>query len=272
MKDKSSEGFKDYSERIVSFKQITEGCVQLLIDTGKALHDHFLNKPSQPRILFCHDILKRIRENLFFLTQCNPPQYSNSIPLKLILRSVFSDLLSLMYLLANFNNKKIIDSYIDFFNLKAVKSKIISAEAELDYFCLCDSQKYADYCEYFRSKIKNLKDEEAIINSKVINISKDIKKTFNTISAIADSLKSDDDLRPCYALLYGPFKMLSQVEHYANENRSHSYFSFTAGFFFQKFALHYELIINKACDSLNKYVSDLKSNENTELEKPTFKN
>lgn len=243
----SPEQFQDYRNRSLSFKHLTEECLPFLTKLGKLIQNTFTDKEIPRHFVFCHDIIKRVRENLFFLTQSNPPQEHNSVPLQLILRSVFSDLIILTYVIDNLENKEIVDAFLCANDLKAVEGKRTFAGCEKEFLILCNKKEWINF---FDSKQAELSDTAEDIVAPFQSKTKLKNTTITEITQIADYFKGKSELKPLYALLFGPFKMLSQVEHYANENRSYSYFNTNTVFFFQKFALSYKIVIEWLCKEL----------------------
>lgn len=247
----SPEQFQDYRNRSISFKHLTEECIPVLTETGKLIQNTFTDKETPRSFVFCHDIIKRVRENLFFLTQSNPPQEHNSIPLQLILRSVFSDLIILTYVIDNLGNSDVVDAFLCANDLKAVEGKRTFADCEKEFLILCNKEEWTNF---FDTKQAELSDTAEDIVAPFQSKNKLKNTTITEITKIAEYFKGKSELKPLYALLFGPFKMLSQVEHYANENRSYSYFNKNTAFFFQKFALSYKLVIEWLCKELEFYL------------------
>lgn len=248
----SPEQFEDYRNHSLSFRDLTKDCLPLLTKTGQLIHDKFKDKDTPRSIVFCHDIIKRVRENLFFLTESNPPQENNSIPLQLILRSVFSDLIMLTYVVDNLGDNEAVSAFLCANDLDAVKGKRTFADCEKEFLILCGKE---DWVNFFDSKQKELSDTLNDIVASFGSKTQPKKKVGITkISQIAEYYKSKSELKPLRAILFGPFKMLSQVEHYANENRSYSYFNTNVAFFFHRFALNYKFVIEWMCKELETYL------------------
>lgn len=252
----TSKQLEDYKIRCVSFLHVTQECLPILCETGKLIQAEYKGKETPRYMVFCFDMLKRIRENLLFLTKSDPPQEHNSVPLRLILRSVFSDLISLCYAVENFNHPDILNTYLHYNDLKAVEGKRTFAECKAEFLTLCGK---ADWTGFFENKIDDfiqVKDEIIAPYGSKGNL----KKEGNAeITNIATYFRSKENLKPLYSLLFGPFKMLSQVEHYANENRSYSYFDSNTAFFFHKFSLQYQQVINSVCKDVANHIRDNKS-------------
>lgn len=137
--------FDDYKSRCLSFKDITEECLPLLTESGKLLAATFNGENNPTWVIFVHDIIKRIRENLFFITQTFPPQPTTSVPLKILLRSVFSDLISVIYLLDNLPNEGKTLLFTLSNDLDAIDGKIKFAECEKDFFIMCGETDRASF-------------------------------------------------------------------------------------------------------------------------------
>lgn len=70
---------------------------------------------------------------------------------------------------------------------------------------------------------------------------------------MAQSLRKSSNVNfsNCYCILYGPFRFLSQTEHYAPSNKHESYFNCSSDpFFFHKHALQYEYAIKTLCEHI----------------------
>lgn len=240
----------DYRERCLAFREETLACVSLLTDVGKFILDSFKNKEIPRYLVYCYDMIKRIRENLSFLTIFHPLK-DNSIPLRLILRSVFTDLISLSYVVENFDNIENVSNFMAMNDIKAIDGKKSFAECEREFITLCGKDDWNGVFDKAINDFVQVKDE---IISPYGSKSQLKSKTKTETKDIADYFKGDSKLSPLYALLYGPFKMLSQVEHYANENRSYSYFNTNLGFFFQKFSLHYKIVIQNICSQIKNHI------------------
>ena len=96
----------------------------------------------------------------------------------------------------------------------------------------------------FKKKIQQLEQSRANI-SDTLGSKKDKKDKINTVSEIADFFKRNNDLRDLYILLFGPFKLLSQVEHYAIVNRHLSYYEDNLSLFFKIYAISYKSVIDE---------------------------
>ena len=236
------EQFEDYKTRCISFRDITLECIPLLTQIGNCILNHYKGTETPRHWVFCFDMIKRIRENLSFLANSNPPQETNSIPLRLILRSIFSDLISLCYVVENLKDMNTLSSFLHFNDVTAVDGKRSFAECEKEFLELCGKKDWSGFLDSKMVDFAEVKEE--ILSPYEGSMSKLKRSTLPQTKQIADFFRGNEDLKPLYALLYGPFKMLSQVEHYANENRSYSYFDVNTAYFFQKFALHYRQVIN----------------------------
>lgn len=244
--------FQDYRNRSLSFKRLTEECIPILTETGKHIQNTFAEQKPSRAFIFCHDIIKRVRENLFFLTQSQPPQEHNSIPLQLILRSIFSDLIILSYVLDNLENMEAVYAFLCANDLKAVESKRSLADCEKEFLILCNKEEWTNFFDSKKSELTEIVEDIIAPFQTKTKLKKIVKIT--EISQIAEYFKNKSELKPLYALLFGPYKMLSQVEHYANENRSYSYFNQNTAFFFHKFALSYKSVIEYLCKELEFYL------------------
>lgn len=244
---------KDYRDYSLSFFEITKECIPLLSETGKHIQESY-NETEPPRhIVFCHDIIKRVRENLIFLT-IYPPQKDNSVPLQLILRCIFNDLIWCTYVVANLSDDKVLKPFLDYNDLLAVEGKKSFAVSEKEFFELCGHNEYVNY---FTPKIEDLnKTCEGIVAP--YGSKSNLKKivTTKTTKEIAEEFRRHGNLKEFYAVLYSPFKMLSQVEHYANENRSYSYFGVATAYFFTRFAISYKFAIEYICKGINSYIDN----------------
>lgn len=237
----SPEQFEDYKNRCLSFRETTLDCIPLLTQTGELILKQYRGETTPRHWVFCFDMIKRIRENLSFLVSSNPPQENNSIPLRLILRSVFSDLITLSYVVENINNKNALSSFLHLNDISAVDGKNTFAECEKEFLELCGKKEWSGFLDSRMVDFAQVKDEILAPYGGAMGNLK--RSTLPQTKQIAVFFRNSQNLKPLYALLYGPFKMLSQVEHYANENRSYSYFDVNTAFFFQKFALHYKQVI-----------------------------
>ncbi len=251
--DFTPEQFEDYKKRSLSFRDETLSCIPILTDIGMLIANVFQGKDTPRYIVFCHDIVKRVRENLHFLTLF-PPQKDNSVPLRLILRSVFSDLIALCYVVVNFNNSTELENFLNSNDLGAIDGKNSFAECEKEFLDLCGKKEWSGI---FDSAMVDFAQVRGNILAQYGSKGNLDKSTKSTTKSIAIYFKNDPKLSPLYSLLYGPFKMLSQVEHYANENRSYSYFDINTAFFFQKFALHYKTVIQSICNDIKLHVESL---------------
>lgn len=248
----SIEQFEDYRNHSLSFRDLTKDCLPLLTKMGQLIHDEFEDKGAPRSIVFCHDIIKRVRENLFFLTESNPPQENTAIPLQLILRSVFSDLIMLTYVVDNLEDTETVSAFLYTNDLDAIEGKRAFADCEKEFLILCGKE---DWTNFFDSKQDDLSDTIKDIVTPFGSKTQLKKKAGITkISDIAEYYKRKPELKPLRAILFGPFKMLSQVEHYANENRSYSYFNTNVAFFFHRFALNYKFVIEWMCKELETYL------------------
>lgn len=247
----SEEQFKYYRNYSLSFLETTKSCIPVLTDTGKFIQDFYKGVDVPRSIIFCHDIIKRVRENLFCLT-IYPPQEDNSVPLRLILRCVFGDLIWCTFVVANLGNDEVLKPFLDFNDLSAVVGKKSFAESEIGFFKLCGND---NYIEYFNPKIEDLSKTHDEILLPYGSKSKLRKLTKTTTADIAEYFLTNEELKDLYPVLYGPFKMLSQVEHYANENRSYSYFSESTAFFFSRFAISYKIAIDCLCSEIKSFIS-----------------
>lgn len=254
MIDFTEEQFKEYQNHSISFRNLTKECLPVINKTGQDICEIFKDTETPRYIVFCHDILKRVRDNLQFLAIQDPPQDYNAVPLQLILRGVFNDLIALTYVVANFDNKHLIDALLSNLDLDAVNGKLSLAECEKEFMILCGKPEWTSY---FDEKYEDLKDTEKEILSPHTS-KKQFHTEFNkkTTKELADYFKTRDDLKPFYPLLYGSFRMLSQVEHYANENRSFSYNKISTAFFFNKCAVSYKLVLECLCKNIESHLHD----------------
>lgn len=248
----TEEQFKLYKDYSLSFLNITKECLPILTDTGKYIQSLYLGKDIPRYIVFCHDILKRVRENLFFLT-IYPPQKDNSVPLQLILRCVFNDLIWLTYVVANLGNDEVLTPFLSYNDIVAIEGKMSFAKCEKEFMQLCGGDKWA---AYFDTKIEGLSDACNEILSKFESKTKLRNSTIYKTIDLANYFKERNDLKDFYVVLYGPFKKLSQVEHYANENRSYSYFGEATAFFFSRFAVSYKIAIECLCKEIKMYIQN----------------
>lgn len=252
----STEQLEDYRKRTLSFLQFTKECIPMLTDTGLLIQTSYKDIETPRYMVFCHDIIKRVRENLCFLINSNPPQKHNSIPLQIILRSVFNDLISLTYVVENLGQDTIITSFLSTNDMKAVEGKQEYAECEKEFLSLCEKSEWITFLD---DKIEDLSNTHKEIVAP-FGSKKALKRSTPTATkTIAESFNKKTSLKPFYAFLFGPFKMLSQVEHYANENRSYSYFDLKTAFFFEKFAWSYKLVIECLCKNIASYIQNLKN-------------
>ena len=249
----TSEQLNDYKERCLSFLKITRDCLPILTQTGVAINNFYKGKDAPRYMVYCHDMIKRIRENLFFLTQF-PPQEHNSIPLRLILRSIFNDLISLSYVVENIDDLDTLSHFLNLNDIKAIEGKNNFAECEKEFLELCGKKNWDGFLDSAMADFKQVKDEILSPYGSKGNLKKCTKPE---TKEIADYFKKDPKLNPLYALLFGPFKMLSQVEHYANENRSYSFFDKNTAFFFHKFAIHYQKVIPILCNTITQHIDTL---------------
>lgn len=257
------EQFEDYKTRCISFRKITLDCIPLLTQIGELILNHYKRKETPRHWVFCFDMIKRIRENLSFLANSNPPQETNSIPLCLILRSVFSDLISLSYVVENIDSNNTLNSFLHFNDVSAVDGKNTFAECEKEFLELCGKKEWSGFLDSKMVDFAQVKEEIlAPYDGSMGNLR---KSTLPQTKQIAEYFRNNQKLKPLYALLYGPFKMLSQVEHYANENRSYSYFDVNTAFFFQKFALYYQQVITCLHQNITDHFSNNKSCGNAAL-------
>lgn len=208
-------------------------------------------------MVYCHDIIKRIKENLHFLS-LYPPHKDNSIPLRLILRSVFSDLISLSFVVANLNNTEVISKFLNCNDYKAVSGKQTFAECEKEFLELCAKSDWSGFLEKAIIDFSNVKIDILEPFGSTGNLRNSTVGDISQVSNLAGYFKKHKELAPLYTLLFGPFKMLSQVEHYANENRSYSYFDKSTAFFFQKFAVHYQYVIPIVCEEISVHLKSPK--------------
>lgn len=240
----NSDTTKTYRDQILDFRKLSLECIPVLTETGKLIQSTFSGKSSPPRwAIFCHDMVKRIRENIQFLTDSKPPQNGNSNPLQLIIRSIFSDLLSLSYVVVNLNNLSEVNSFLNHNDMEAYKG--------LHNYIVCESEFISKFDDdnlktLFKKKIQQLEQSRADI-SHTLGSKKDKKDKINTVSEIADFFKRNNDLRDLYILLFGPFKLLSQVEHYAIVNRHFSYYEDNLSLFFKIYAISYKSVIDEIC-------------------------
>lgn len=238
--------------RLISFREISKRCLLRLTESGRQLQERFSDKENIPLwTIICNDVLKRIRENLFFISESNPPQTNTAIPLKLCIRSVFSDLILGLFVITHTKDNECISRLADSLNYAAFDGKIKSAECEKEFYKHTSDSKYS---EFFEPKILQLKVEIDNIRKKYATTKPNTIKSWSSISSMAKSIKdsSDVNISCCYCLLYGPFKFLSQTEHYAPINRHESYFNCSADpFFFHKHALQYEYAVKTLCEHIN---------------------
>lgn len=243
---------KESLNRLISFRDISKGCLPLLTKSMERLQERFSNEKNIPTWIFlCFDVLKRIRENIFFISESHPPQTNTTIPLKLCIRSVFSDLILGLFALSHAKDEDRISQLVDSLDYAALEGKIKSAECEIEFY------KHAPepvYSEFLASKIHLLKCSIDGIRNKYASSKPNTIKSWSSISNMAQSLKNNNDetISCCYCALYGPFKLLSQTEHYAPSNRHESYFNCsTDPFFFHKYALQYAYAIKIFCEHIN---------------------
>lgn len=238
--------------RLISFREISKGCLPILTESGRLLQERFFHEETIPSwTIVCHDVIKRIRENIFFISKSNPPQTNTAIPLKLCIRNVFSDLILGLYVISHTNDNECISRFIDSLDYAAFDGKIKSAECEMEFYRHSSDSKYS---EFFEPKILQLKVEIDNIRKKYPTTKPNTIKSWSSISGMAKTLKDSNDvtISRCYCLLYGPFKLLSQTEHYAPSNRHESYFNCsTDPFFFHKHALQYEYAVKTLCEYIN---------------------
>lgn len=251
MLDEFSSLNQESRDRLISFRDISKGCISVLTDAGHLLQDRFSQKEKTPLwAVICHDILKRIRENIFFISETNPPQTNTAIPLKLCIRSVFSDLILGLYVISQKNDEECISRLVDSLNYAALDGKIKSAECEKEFYRYASEPTYSDF---FEPKIDSLKVEIENIRNKYCQVKPNQIKSWSSINNMAQSLRQSSNVNfsNCYCILYGPFRYLSQTEHYAPSNRHESYFSCSADpFFFHKHALQYEYGIKTLCEHI----------------------
>lgn len=238
--------------RLIYFREISKGCLPILTESGQLLQKCFSDKDAIPLwAIVCHDVLKRIRENIFFISESNPPQTNTSIPLKLCIRSVFSDLILGLFVISHINDTECIAKLGDSLDYAALEGKIKAAECEMEFYTHASDSKYSGF---FTPKIDSLKAEIDQIRKKYVSTKPNEIKRWSSIYRLAKTLKESTDITisQCYCVLYGPFKLLSQTEHYAPSNRHESYFSCSSDpFFFHKHALQYEYAIKALCEHIN---------------------
>lgn len=243
-----------FKNRTLSFLQLNKECLPTLTETGSLINDTWKNTTAPLWAIFCHDILKRVRDNIFFITKSLPPQQSTAIPLQLILRGVFSDLIYLTYVVDKLGDDEAIKSFIDFNDTTAINSKKEFANCEILFYKIFEQKDLSNFFENKQNEMTSTYDEKiANYGSK----EKLKKSTFSSIKEIADYFRNNQDLEKFYVLLFGPYKMLSQVEHYSFENRSYSYFGTHLLFFLERFALSYKNVIECLCDNIKTYIGTL---------------
>lgn len=154
-------------------------------------------------------------------------------------------------MISHTNDNGCISKLVDSLDYAALDGKIKSAECEMEIYRHTSGSKYSDF---FEPQILQLKVEINDIRKKYVTTKPNTIKSWSSISFMAKTLKdsTDDNISCCYCLLYGPFKLLSQTEHYAPSNRHESYFNYTTDpFFFHKHALQYEYAIKTLCEHIN---------------------
>lgn len=251
MLDEFSSLNQESLNRLISFRDISKSCIPILTEAGQLLQDRFSQQEKTPLwAVVCHDILKRIRENIFFISESKPPQTNTAIPLKLCIRSVFSDLILGLYVISQKDDEECISRLVDSLNYAALDGKIKSAECEKMFYR--DASEYT-YSDFFEPKIDSLKVEFENIRNKYYPVNAHQIKSWSSIYNMAQSLRKSSNVKlsNCYCILYGPFRFLSQTEHYAPSNRHESYFNCSSDpFFFHKYALQYEYAIKTLCEHI----------------------
>lgn len=243
--------FDDFRNRILSFRDLTAECIPAINDTGRTILNAYKGVECPREIVFCHDLLKRIRDNLYFVIQSPPPQPNTVIPIGLILRSVFSDLIFLTYVIYNIKNKDVLNKFLAAQDFDAVEGKIAFAESEIEFVKICGLEELVPLLESKKADLSNTFNEIlASIGSK-----NQKNKMISGVTGIAHYFLRTDELTKFFSLLFGPFKLLSQIEHFANENRSLSYFNETTAFEFQKLAVSYNRVILCLCRNIQDYIS-----------------
>lgn len=187
---------------------------------GQVFASHLKSKHDSELDILYFDIISRIANNLFCLTLV-PPQNATVVATRLILRSIFSDLILAFALLCSEQEEAerictalSLDSYRSQKNALLLERTIAE---RMPTFAL-DTNSITKRIEYIESKI----------TQKVADLKKHNSKIPDTkISTFADILgKSAKSYIPTdlKELLYSTFRRLSQSEHYSTIGRGMSKF------------------------------------------------
>ncbi len=243
---------EDYISRINDFNELTSECIKELDRTCAAILKRYAQHKVPQVILFCFDTIDRIKKNLSFISKAPNPSPNTFIPIGLILRSVFSDLISLTFVVYNIDNTVTLGSFFALKNKEAFNAK----------YCICENEiKFAKMIK--DTVLENyLEDLKITLNNKRQEISNAAKKTDksncpNTITDICKYFQNIECLQNFTVLLFLQFKILSQIEHYTIQNRSITTFNKGTAILFQRFALFYNLAISCLCKNIKSHIAQL---------------
>lgn len=174
--------------------------INLIIPVGEQLSLKAEKSKLTLREEVAYDILKRIKGNLEVLSVLRLDENS-AVSIKLIIRSIFSDLISGLYLLSRSNEE------------------LNKALFRLDY-------------EHFLSMKKWVECHDNLISS--LNLEQQLNTTYNDfintkspqklpISRMAEKLKDLNGSISELNNLYSEYRLLSQTEHYSHKGARFSY-------------------------------------------------
>lgn len=181
-------------------RQTYRSIIDLIIPEGERLSLKAENSGLSLREKISYDILKRIKGNLEVLSVLRLDENS-AVSIKLIIRSIFSDLISGLYLLSRSDEELSTALYrLDYEHFSSMK-KWAECHDRLDNSLYLAKQLNTTYKDFI---IKG--------NSKRLSISE-----------MATELKNLDENISELTNLYYEYRFLSQTEHYSHKGARFSY-------------------------------------------------
>lgn len=181
-------------------KSTYRSIISLIIPVGERLSKKAEKQELSQREKVAYDILKRIKGNLEVLSVL-PFDENSAVSIKLIIRSIFSDLISGLYLLSRSDEE------------------LTEALFRLDYEHFSSMKKWAECHDHLDGSLKLIQHLNKTYRDFIIGA----KPQKLSISSMADELKRMNGNIRELGDLYSEYRLLSQTEYYSLKGARFSY-------------------------------------------------
>lgn len=217
---------------LIHSKKRYEEIIEQINLFGHIFSSHLNQQHDSQLDYLYHDIVSRIAQNLYCLTFV-PPQDATVVATRLILRSVFSDLiLALALLCSNKSDAERICIALSLQSDKKQRSAFLHEQSLAENIPAMglDSNSIKQVIEFLDKEIQK---KESILKSKKAKVP---NTTISSFANIIGNSQNSDIPGVLKELLHSSFLRLSQTEHYSISGRQMSKFNRDEIFFFSTYS------------------------------------